>query len=109
VERQDAAWAFLEHFLAEDNNLKFADRYDRIPLRVTTTRSEKYHRNDPFRKLAAEEMPGRRFQIPVPGGIDAQPLLTGMVNDVMLDRKAIREALQEIEAAIQSILDTWKR
>jgi multiple sugar transport system substrate-binding protein len=105
----DAAWAFLEHFLAEANNLQFADRYDRIPLRVSTTRSERYHRNDPFRKLAAEEMPGRRFQIPVPGGIDAQPLLTGMVNDVILDKKSIRDALLETEAAIQTILDGWKR
>ena len=105
----DAAFAFLEHFLGEDNNIKWADRYDRIPIRATTTRSDKWQRSDPFRKLAAEEMPGRRFQIPAPGGIEAQPLINGMINDVMLDKKSIRDALQETEAKVQTVLDAWKR
>lgn len=105
----DAAWAFLEHFLAEDNNIRWADRYDRIPVRGSTTRSEKWQRNDPFRKLAAEEMPGRRFQIPAPGGIEAQPLINGMIGDVMLDKKSIRDALQDTEARVQAVLDAWKR
>jgi ABC-type glycerol-3-phosphate transport system substrate-binding protein len=105
----DAAWAFLEHFLAEDNNIAFADRYDRIPVRTSTTRAEKWQRNDPFRKLAAEEMPGRRFQLPAPGGIEAQPVVNGLVTDVMLDRKSVRDALSEAEAKIQTILDAWKR
>ena len=105
----DAAWGFLEHFLAEDNNVKFADRYDRIPVRASTTRSEKWQRNDPFRKLAADEMPGRRFQLPAPGGIEAQPLNNGMIGDVMLDRKSIRDALQETQSRVQAVLDAWKR
>ncbi|MDQ3702442.1 MAG: extracellular solute-binding protein, partial [Chloroflexota bacterium] len=105
----DAAWAFLEYFLAEDNNITFADRYDRIPVRASTTRSDKWQRNDPFRKLAVDEMPGRRFQIPAPGGIEAQPLINGMIGDVMLDKKSIRDALQETEAKVQTVLDAWKR
>ncbi|MBI3973423.1 MAG: extracellular solute-binding protein [Chloroflexi bacterium] len=105
----DAAWAFLEHFLSDENNLKFADRYDRIPVRVSTTRSERYHRNDPFRKLAAEEMPGRRFQIPAPGGPEIQPIVRSIATDVMLDKKSIRTALQESKTEIQRILDKWKR
>jgi len=105
----DAAWAFLEHFLAEDNNIAFADRYDRIPVRTSTTRAEKWQRNDPFRKLAAEEMPGRRFQLPAPGGIEAQPVVNGVVTDVMLDRRSVRDALSEAAAKIQTILDAWKR
>jgi multiple sugar transport system substrate-binding protein len=105
----DAAFAFLEHFLAEDNNIAYADRYDRIPVRVSTTRSERWQRSDPFRKLAAEEMPGRRFQIPAPGGIETQPLVNGMIGDVMLDKKSIRDALQETEARVQAVLDAWKR
>jgi ABC-type glycerol-3-phosphate transport system substrate-binding protein len=105
----DAAWGFLEHFLAEENNIKFADRYDRIPVRASTTRSEKWQRNDPFRKLAADEMPGRRFQLPAPGGIEAQPLINGMIGDVMLDRKSVRDALQETQSRVQAVLDAWKR
>jgi multiple sugar transport system substrate-binding protein len=105
----DAAFAFLEHFLAEDNNITWADAYDRIPIRASTTRGDKWQRGDAFRKLAAEEMPGRRFQIPAPGGIEAQPLINGMINDVMLDKKSIRDALQETEAKVQTVLDAWKR
>jgi ABC-type glycerol-3-phosphate transport system substrate-binding protein len=105
----DAAFAFLEHLLAEDNIIAYADRYDRIPIRASTTRSERWQRSDPFRKLAAEEMPGRRFQIPAPGGIEAQPLVNRMIGDVMLDKKSIRDALQETEARVQAVLEAWKR
>ena len=54
-------------------------------------------------------MPGRRFQLPAPGGIEAQPVVNGVVTDVMLDRRSVRDALSEAEAKIQTILDAWKR
>ena len=44
-----------------------------------------------------------------PGGIEAQPLVNGMIGDVMLDKKSIRDALQETEARVQAALDAWKR
>jgi hypothetical protein len=54
-------------------------------------------------------MPGRRFQLPAPGGIEAQPLINGMIGDVMLDRKSVRDALQETQSRVQAVLDAWKR
>lgn len=105
----DAAWAFLEHLSSDEQNLKFADRYDRIPIRISTTRSERYHRNDPFRRLAVEEMPGRRFVISAPGGAEALGAQGNFVKEIMLGTKSIREGLQEAEAEIQQILDKWRR
>jgi multiple sugar transport system substrate-binding protein len=105
----DAAWAFLEHLSSDENNIKFADRYDRIPIRISTTRSERFHKNDPFRKLAVEEMPGRRFVISAPGGAEALSAQGRFVTDIMLGKKAIREGLQEAELEIQQILDKWRR
>ena len=105
----DAAWAFLEFLSEEENNIKFTDRYDRIPLRSSTVRSEKWHRNDPFRKLAAEEMPGRRFVIAAPGGAEALTAQGAFVTEIMLNRLSIREGLTQAQAQIQQILDKWRR
>ncbi|HEV2125772.1 MAG TPA: extracellular solute-binding protein [Chloroflexota bacterium] len=105
----DAAWAFLEHLSSEENNLKFADRYDRIPIRISTTRSERFHKGDPFRKLAAEEMPGRRFVISAPGGAEALSAQGNFVKDIMAGKVSIREGLGQAEQEIQQILDKWRR
>jgi ABC-type glycerol-3-phosphate transport system substrate-binding protein len=105
----DTAWAFLEHLSSDEQNLKFADRYDRIPIRISTTRSERYHRNDPFRRLAVEEMPGRRFVISAPGGAEALSAQGTFVTDIMLGKRSIREGLQDAAAEIQQILDKWRR
>jgi ABC-type glycerol-3-phosphate transport system substrate-binding protein len=105
----DGAWAFLEHFMADENNLKFADRYDRIPMRASTTKSERYHRNDPFRKLAIEEMPGRKSVICVPGASEALPLEGTFVTNIVLGKTSIREGLQTAEQQIQQALDKFRR
>ncbi|MGH2371679.1 MAG: extracellular solute-binding protein, partial [Chloroflexota bacterium] len=105
----DAAWAFLEHLSNDENNLQFADRYDRIPIRISTTQSERYHQNDPFRKLAASEMPGRRFVISAPGGAEALAAQGNFVKDIMLNKVSIRDGLRNAETEIQQILDKWQQ
>jgi multiple sugar transport system substrate-binding protein len=105
----DAAWAFIEFLSEEENSIKFTDRYDRIPLRASTVRSEKWHRNDPFRKLAAEEMQGRRFVIAAPGGAEALTAQGSFVTEIMLNRLSIREGLAQAQTQIQQILDKWRR
>ena len=105
----DAAWAFLEFLSEEENTIKFTDRYDRIPLRTSTVRSEKWHRNDPFRKLAAEEMAGRRFVIAAPGGAEALTAQGAFVTEIMLNRLSVREGLTQAQAQVQQILDKWRR
>ena len=105
----DAAWAFLEFLSEEENTIKFTDRYDRIPLRTSTVRSEKWHRNDPFRKLAAEEMAGRQFVIAAPGGAEALTAQGAFVTEIMLNRLSVREGLTQAQAQVQQILDKWRR
>jgi ABC-type glycerol-3-phosphate transport system substrate-binding protein len=105
----DAAWAFLEVLSEAEHNLKFTDRYDRIPLRASTVRSEKWHRNDPFRELAAEEMAGRRFVIAAPGGAEALTAQGAFVTEIMLNRRSIREGLTQAQAQAQQVLDEWRR
>jgi ABC-type glycerol-3-phosphate transport system substrate-binding protein len=105
----EAAWAFVEFMSLEDNNIKFTDRYDRIPLRMRTVQQEKWHRNDAFRKLAADEMQGRRFVIAAPGGSEALSLQGDFVNDIMLNKIGLREGLAQAEAQIQQVLDKWKK
>jgi multiple sugar transport system substrate-binding protein len=105
----DAAWGFIDFLSLEDNNIKFTDRYDRIPLRQKTVQSDKWHKNDPFRKLAAEEMQGRRFVIAAPGGAEALAHQGTFVTDIMLGKTNIREGLAAAEQQIQQVLDKYKR
>ncbi|MBI3973228.1 MAG: extracellular solute-binding protein [Chloroflexi bacterium] len=105
----DAAWQFLEFLADEDHNLRFALRYDRIPIRVKTAQSAAYHHNDPFLKLAVEEMRYRRFQVPAPGGTEISGLHSAMVADAMSGKRSIRDALQDGELQMQQALDKWKR
>ncbi|HEX2186625.1 MAG TPA: extracellular solute-binding protein, partial [Chloroflexota bacterium] len=105
----DGAWAFLEHLSSDESNLAFADRYDRIPIRISTTRSERFHKNDPFRKLAVEEMPGRRFVISAPGGAEALALQGNFVTEIMLGKVGLREGLADAQSQLQQVLDKWKR
>jgi multiple sugar transport system substrate-binding protein len=105
----DAAWAFLEFFSSDENNLKFANRYDRIPIRIATARSERFTRGDPFRILAAEEMQYRRFVISAPGGAEILPIQATMVNNILQGKQAIRDALREGQDLMQQVLDKYLR
>jgi len=105
----DSAWRFLEFLSGEDPNLRFATRYDRIPVRVKTAQSVAFHQNDPFLKLSVDEMNYRRFNIPAPGGTELQALHNSMVNDAMSGKRAIRDALADGAMKMQQVLDKWKR
>jgi ABC-type glycerol-3-phosphate transport system substrate-binding protein len=105
----DGAWRFLETLSSEANNLQFALQYNRIPIRVTTTKSAAYHENDPIKKLAADQMEFRRWLIPAPGGTEASPLYNNLGPDVATGRVAARDALADTERQIQQVLDKWKR
>jgi multiple sugar transport system substrate-binding protein len=105
----DAAWKVLEFLADETNNLRFATRFDRIPIRIKTAQSAAYHQNDPFLKLAADDMQYRRFVIPAPGGTEVLGLTSDFVADVMSGKQAIRTALTDASTRIQQVLDKWKR
>jgi hypothetical protein len=69
----------------------------------------RYHRNDPFLKLAVEEMRGRRFIIPVPGSNELSALTQSIPVDVISGQKSARDALREAAAQMQQVLDQWER
>ncbi len=105
----EAAWRFLEFLSDEDHNLRFAIRYDRIPIRVKTAQSAAFHQNDPFLKLSVEEMTYRKFNIPAPGGTEIQTLHNAMVIDAMTGKRLVRDALADGARQMQLVLDKWKR
>ncbi|MGH2354951.1 MAG: extracellular solute-binding protein [Chloroflexota bacterium] len=105
----DAAWKLLEHLADEPNNLRFAVRFDRIPIRIKTAESQAYQQGDPFLKLAVEEMKYRRFVIPAPGGSEITGLTSAFIADVMSGKQSIRAGLADTSAQIQQVLDKWKR
>jgi multiple sugar transport system substrate-binding protein len=104
----DVAWRFLE-FLAQDEIiLRFARRYDRIPVKVKVAESQAYQENDPFLKLAVEEMRGRKFHIPAPGGGEIQALHNKLGMEAASGQRPVREVLRDYSTQMQQILDRFK-
>jgi multiple sugar transport system substrate-binding protein len=105
----EAAWAFLEFLSEDDQNLKLVDRYDQLPIRVATARSERFTKRDPFRILAAEEIPFRKFVIAAPGGSETLPLQAAMVNNILQGQVSVADGLKDGQDQMQQVLDRWKR
>ena len=64
----EVTWMVMEHLTNNDNNIKFAVRFDRVPIRESSTTSQAYLQGDRGRALQAQEMKRRRFVITAPGG-----------------------------------------
>jgi ABC-type glycerol-3-phosphate transport system substrate-binding protein len=105
----DAAWRFLELLADEPNNLRFAVRYDRIPIRVKTAENVAYHHDDPFNKLAVEEMRYRRMLIAAPGGTELLDWTQNIASDAASGKVAVRQVLSDAQTQMQQVLDKWKR
>ncbi len=84
-------------------------RYDRIPIRLDVAKSQAYHENDPFLKLAVDEMNYRRFHIPAPGGGEIQKLHNALSVEAVLGKRPIREVLKDYSTQMQQILDKLKK
>jgi multiple sugar transport system substrate-binding protein len=102
----EAAWLFIEHVTNPENNIKFAVRYDRVPIRQASTASPAYIQGDKGRSLQAQEMTRRRFPVEVAGGSEILPLLQ-LVPAVFAGQVSIQDALQERERLAQEVLDRW--
>jgi hypothetical protein len=64
AKNRDAAWAWIEFVTSPENNLRFAQRYDRVPVRKSTANSEAFLKGDPFLRLMIDQVdrpvrPGR--------------------------------------------------
>ncbi len=102
---RDGAWLFLEEALSEENNLKFADRYDRVPVRQSVTQLETYLKSDPFRKLVLEEAPGRKWLITAPGANGVRADIMAVATDILQGGMPPADALNKAQIAIQQKLD----
>ena len=104
----EGAWRFLETLSSEANNLEFALRFNRIPIRIATAKGAAFHQNDQIKKLAGEQMEFRRWLIPAPGGTEAAALYNTLGPDVVTGKMSARDALADTERQIQQVLDKWK-
>ncbi|HVG97645.1 MAG TPA: extracellular solute-binding protein [Chloroflexota bacterium] len=105
----EAAWAFLEFLSEDEQNLKLVDRYDQLPIRVATAKSERFTKKDPFRILAAEEIPYRKFVIAAPGGSETVPIQAAMVNSILQGQVSVSDGLKDGQDQMQQVLDRWRR
>lgn len=105
----EAAWAFLEFLSEDEQNLRLVDRYDQLPIRVGTARSERFTKKDPFRILAADEIAYRKFVIAAPGGSETLPIQATMVNSILQGQVSVTDGLKDGQEQMQQVLDRWKR
>lgn len=105
----DVAWRFLEFLAQDDVILRFTRRYDRIPVKIRVAESQAYQQNDPFLKLAVEEMRVRRFHIPAPGGGEIMALHNQLGMEAASGQRPVREALRDYATRMQQILDRYNK
>jgi multiple sugar transport system substrate-binding protein len=103
----DVTWQFIEYVTNNENNIKFALRFDRVPIRESSTASPAYIQGDKGRGLQAQEMKKRRFVIAAPGGNDMLPL-QDVVTPFMSGQSSLQDALKEKERLCQEVLDKYR-
>jgi multiple sugar transport system substrate-binding protein len=101
----DAAFAFVEHLYAPENDLKWHTFHLRVPVHMGVAKSVDFTRNDPFLKLTMDGMAGGRFVASIPGGEGILPVMDAMVKKVRAGEAAVRDALQEAEQLAQQEVD----
>ena len=96
---------FIEHVTSNENNIKFALRFDRVPIRESSTSSPAYIQGDAGRALQAQEMKKRRFSSRPPGARSARPRGRG---DALHERPEVAPGLaQGQRAQQQQVLDKY--
>src|SRR6266542_457923 len=89
----DAAFAFIEHLYAPENDIKWHAFHIRVPVH----KSVDFTKNDPFLKLTMDGMGGGRFVASIPGGEGILPIMDAMIKKVRAGQASVRDALQEAE------------
>jgi ABC-type glycerol-3-phosphate transport system substrate-binding protein len=105
-QNSDATWLFIEHITSDENNLKLALRFDRVPIRESATASAAYAGTDKGRALQAKEMQRRRFVIAAPGRPELRPF-EDVVTPYMTGKMPLQDLLRQQERQMQQVLDTW--
>ena len=104
----DEAWMFIEWVTNNANNIKFANRFDRVPVRISSTNSEAYIQGDAAKKLQAQEMTKRRFVIAAPGGREALKH-QNVSTPVIKGEASIKDALDEGVRLTNEVLAKFRR
>ena len=99
---------FIEWVMNNENNIKFANRFDRVPVRISSTNSEAYIQGDAAKKLQAQEMTKRRFVIAAPGGREALKQ-QNVSTPVIKGEASIKDALDEGVRLTNEVLAKFRR
>ena len=102
----DVMWQFLEHITNNENNIKFAVRFDRVPIRESSTTAQAYLQGDAGRALQAQEMKKRRFQFSAPGRPE-RTQYEDVVSPFMSGKKSLQDSLKDSETMQQQVLDKY--
>ena len=104
----DEAWMFIEWVTSNDNNIKFANRFDRVPVRISSTNSDAYIQGDAAKMLQAQEMTKRRFVIAAPGGREALAH-QNVSTPVIKGEASVKDALDEGVRLTNEVLAKFRR
>ena len=104
----EGAFKFLEFLFLEPQDRRWADRWDRIPVRKSVGRSDAYIQGDPDRAHAIDEMPGAHWVVSAAGGPDILGAHIQLSRDAWQHLKTIPEAIAEAEAKTQQLMDEWE-
>jgi multiple sugar transport system substrate-binding protein len=102
----DAAWLFVEHVTNPESNVKFAVRFDRVPIRESSCAAPAYLQGDKGRAVQCQEMKARKFWLEVPGGGELVPFQDPST-PFMTGQLSVQDALKEKERQGQEVLDKW--
>jgi ABC-type glycerol-3-phosphate transport system substrate-binding protein len=101
----EAAWAWLEHFSLPQNDIEFATRFDRVPVRRESSTAAEYLKGDPFLEHQIEQAWGRRFFPALPGILDLLGPLGRPLTEVYTGQKSPRDAVGQVARDMQVALD----
>jgi multiple sugar transport system substrate-binding protein len=104
----EAAFRFIEHLYAPENDLKWHIAHLRVPVHMSVAKSVDYTRNDPFLKLTVDGLAGGAFVASIPGGEGILPIVDRMVKKVRTGEASVRDALKEAEELSQQEVDKFK-
>ena len=106
IKDPDVAWMFMEWVTNNENNIKFAAEFDRVPIRESSTNSPAYIQGDKARALQVQEMKKRRFVIAAPGGGEMLPY-QDVVTPFLSGQTSLQDALKDRERLAQEVLDRY--
>jgi multiple sugar transport system substrate-binding protein len=105
----DAAFVFLEYFLGDDPQQRWADTWESLPSTKSAAQSDKYLSGRPERKIAVADAPFAKFVVGAPGGDAALKYESGLAATILSRQMTVRDALNDAVTNVQKELDDAAR